>query len=345
MNIVHVIFSFDIGGSQAMLVDIANEQSKKGNVSLIIVNNVYSNELLNKLNSDVKVFLIRREPSSKNIINFIRTNILLYKLKPDVIHCHNFDLAPLLIPFKRKLYLTVHAIGINTKYHKIYRKVFAISDTVKNDIISRSDVTPELIYNGIRIDNVKQRNDFKLSGTFKIVCVSRLEHEKKGQDVLIKAIHLLKSKFNIDCQLDLIGIGNSLKYLQELSRELKIENQVNFLGLKDRTYIYNNLCNYHLFVQPSRYEGFGLTVVEAMAAKIPVLVSNIDGPIEIIKNGDFGYSFESENPDDLADEIANIYYSYGNQIMINRINLAFNYAKENFDVAKTADEYINSYKY
>ena len=77
-------------------------------------------------------------------------------------------------------------------------------------------------------------------------------------------------------------------------QNLHLENEVVFEGLKDQSWVYQNLCNYDLFIQPSRYEGFGLTVAEAIAAKVPVLVSNIEGPLEIIDGGRLGMSFENK---------------------------------------------------
>lgn len=69
---------------------------------------------------------------------------------------------------------------------------------------------------------------------------------------------------------------------------MHLEDHVIFEGLKEQAWIYENLCRYDLFIQPSRYEGFGLTVAEAISAKVPVLVSNIEGPLEIIDGGRLG---------------------------------------------------------
>lgn len=129
-------------------------------------------------------------------------------------------------------------------------------------------------------------------------------HEKKGQHILIKAVNkLIKQGYN-QIRLDIIGDGDSHKYLKTLVKELDITEYVRFLGSKNQSYIYEHLCDYDLFVQPSIYEGFGLTVTEAMAAKVPVLVSENQGPIEIIDYGRLGYSFKNQDIDDCAAKIA-----------------------------------------
>ena len=82
-----------------------------------------------------------------------------------------------------------------------------------------------------------------------------------------------------------IGEGDSRTFLEKMSADLNVADRVDFLGLKDRDYIYQHLCDYDLMCHPSRFEGFGLTVAEGMVAKLPVLVATGDGPYEIIGQG------------------------------------------------------------
>ncbi|MBK9737018.1 MAG: glycosyltransferase family 4 protein [Saprospiraceae bacterium] len=150
----------------------------------------------------------------------------------------------------------------------------------------------------VKVDDILLKNNNN-STTFKIVQVGRLEHEIKGQHILINALNILINKYSVrNIHLDFIGEGSSLKYLMKLTDKLSVTKYVSFLGLCDREYIYTHLRDYNVLVQPSLFEGFGLTVVEALAAGIEVLVSDVDGPLEIIEKTGYGYIFKSGNAED-----------------------------------------------
>lgn len=127
----------------------------------------------------------------------------------------------------------------------------------------------------------------------------------------------------------------------KLTHELNLENHVIFEGLKEQAWIYENLCRYDLFIQPSRYEGFGLTVAEAISAKVPVLVSNIEGPLEIIDGGRLGMTFENENVEDCANKILEFVKQGRNETIIEQ---AYQYVCEHYDVSVTAQKYLNVYR-
>uniref|UniRef100_UPI00259552E4 glycosyltransferase n=1 Tax=uncultured Fibrobacter sp. TaxID=261512 RepID=UPI00259552E4 len=104
---------------------------------------------------------------------------------------------------------------------------------------------------------------------------------------------------------------------------------------------------FDLFIQPSRYEGFGLTVAEAMVAKVPVLSSNIEGPVEImsvVKDGAkqlLGYTFESENPEDLARQIAAFVQQGRHE---ENIEFGRQHVMRNYSIEKTALQYLDEYR-
>ena len=317
MKIVHMIMAFETGGSETMLVDILNLQVEKFEVSLIIVNNLYSNKLLAKIDARVKIFLLNRKPSSLNVFNILRLNYWSLRLNADVIHFHNPAILSALLTGKKTV-LTLHDVltrslkkdpNFMEKLEK-FNYVCAISDCVKYDILSNGFSRPEdviVVDNGISVDHIRNDKAHKKYEGFKIIQVSRLEHDKKGQHILLRAVSELVNNHGVEnISVDFVGSGDSRKYLEKLAKDLQLEEHVNFLGLRDRDYIYSTLSDYDLFVQPSLFEGFGLTVAEAMAAKTPVLVSNIDGPMEIIDKGRYGYFFEVGNYRDCANQIIQI---------------------------------------
>lgn len=342
MKIVHVIFSFCNGGAENMLVDIMNKQVKKEQVTLIVINNLINKELIDRIDNKVKVIPIGRKENSRNPLPILKLNCLLIKHKPDVIHCHNESIIRIIL-FKNKSVFTAHSMRLSTRNLKYYKKVLAISHAVKTDIEGRSTIKAILVYNGIDTNCIKQKSNYNID-TFRIVQIGRLDHTIKGQNVLLEALNLLVHVHGINnINVDFIGVGKCLEFLQNLARSYQIENYVNFLGIKDRSYIYEHLRDYDLLLQPSFYEGFGLTIVEAMIAKVPVLSSNIDGPAEIIENGSYGFLFRVGNSEDCARSIFDIISTYGSNEIKEKINAAYTRACKLFNIDVMVDTLRDTY--
>jgi glycosyltransferase involved in cell wall biosynthesis len=239
--------------------------------------------------------------------------------------------------------LTLHGLDVPVKYIGRYKKLFAISNSVKDDIISRANINSIVVYNGISTSLIDIKQKYIFKSKFKIVCVGRLDHKIKGQHLAIQAIYFLSKKGVNNIQLDLIGTGCSEEYLKKLTAEYGLSEKVTFLGLKDRDYIYGQLKVYDLLIQPSLFEGFGLTLAESMAAKIPFLVSNIQGPMEVIDNGKNGYCFEVGNVKSLVEKIELIIANYYSEDMYQMIESAHIRVKTCFDIKETAKKYIDEY--
>ena len=301
---------------------------------------------MQNLNNKIKIHFLNRRPKSINPIKLIQFNINIFRIQPDILHFHDHNGIRLILKKgKAKTFLTIHGLKNPKKYFSRYDKLISISKAVKNDLIAKGPHNSTLIYNGVDFSKIAIKETFSPFNVFKIVEVGRLNHEIKGQDILLKALHfLLTSKGIKNFSLDFIGEGPSLKYLQELTQTLKLENFVNFKGLKTRKEIYQMLSNYHLLIQPSRTEGFGLTIVEAMAAKIPVIVSNIEGPIEIIENGEYGTCFIAGNHISCANAIENVINNFYVSDYLGYLNKTYKYASTHFSVQQTSREYLKCYK-
>lgn len=336
MNIAHIVWGLGIGGVESMLVDIANYQAQLHTVSIIVINDNIDPSLSSKLDSRIKLYPCKRKVGSKNPLPIIRLNLDLFQIKPDVIHVHMEGIVKL-VRIKRKATIvrTIHNITSTPNEYPKFDKLFAISKAVQKRTKNQG-FESEVIYNGIHFDQIK--NDSHTQSThLRIVNVGRLENDK-GQKILIEAAKILK-EHGIDFSIDFIGNGKNKSELKELTNKYHIESNINFLGFQSRTYVYENLCHYDLYVQPSIFEGFGLTIAEAIAAKVPVITSDLEGPIEVIDGGHYGIPFQCGNASDLANKIIQF---YNNTISIDT-DTAWRYAHENFNIEATAQKYLDEY--
>ena len=344
MKILHIVFSFRTGGIETMLVNIANEQaSLNQKVYIIVINDNVDTTLADSLSSNVRFICLGKKLGSKNPFYVAKLNFILKKIDPDIVHLHDPGIYKyiLLNYYRRKSCVTAHDVCVFPFCNslKSIKHIFAISNVVKKDIMQKIHLDSTVVLNGIKIDSFKCLKN-KPSSLFKMVVISRLLHEKKGQDILIKALKIVYDKGFENFSLDIIGEGPSKSFLEKLVLDNGLDSKITFLGNKSQDYIFAHLCEYDLSVQPSRYEGFGLTVVEAMAAKVPVLVSANEGPLEIIDNGKYGFYFKNGDVEDCAKMIIKI---LSNGIDEKLVDEAYNRADTFYNVKNTARVYLENY--
>ncbi|MET3665127.1 glycosyltransferase [Caulobacter sp. 1776] len=136
----------------------------------------------------------------------------------------------------------------------------------------------------------------------KIVAAGRL-HTKKGFDVLIRAVGKLRA-WDYDVTCEIAGEGDERDDLEALIAELDLDPCVKLVGWTDD--VAGFLATGDLFAFPSHQEGFPLTLLEAMAVGLPVVASEIDGPIEILKEGVTGRLVPDDDPDRLGEALGEL---------------------------------------
>ena len=346
MNILHTVFSFNNGGIENLLVDIINNWDESNKIILCVINDDYNEELLRKVvkRKNIKVILLNRKKGTRSMVFLYKYIKIIYKERITIIHCHSIQslrvglISKMLKP-TLKIYYTVHDTKIYKKLSKIniilqnifVEKVIAISKAVRNDIESRNSKNDiEVIYNAIDLKKFKKKRENKNYGRINIGCIARIIPEKKGQDILLKAIRIVKDKYpNVMCLFagePPKGKEYILGQLENQAIELGVAENVRFEGnIND---IPNFLNKLDIFVLPSRYEGFGIVLLEAMASNIPVIASNLEGPQEIIKENKYGELFEVENYKELAELIINKIENND----IDKINNSYDYVKEKFSI-------------
>ncbi len=151
--------------------------------------------------------------------------------------------------------------------------VIAVSRAVA-DRVQHPNV--RVVYSGVELSDLRQRRDGLIVGTAgRLVAL-------KGTATLLHAAALLKSDFP-RLRIEIAGEGSERETLERLAGGLGIGNQVQFLGWQTR--IEDLLGRWDVFALPSLAEGLGLACLEAMAAGLPVIASQVGGVSEAVKDG------------------------------------------------------------
>lgn len=126
----------------------------------------------------------------------------------------------------------------------------------------------------------------------------------KGLDIAIKALGLLPEQ-HADAQLVVAGESSTehQRVISRLVRELGLEKRVNFLGHVARKDLPSVLHQSDLLIFPSRNEAFGVAVLEALAAGVPVVASNVGGIPEILGNASYSRLVDPCSPLDFANAV------------------------------------------
>ncbi len=338
-KIAHIVWGLETGGIETMLIGMVNEQIKSAHISIIVINDMVNPSLVAKINPAVDVIYLSRRVGSKNPLPIIKLNYTLLSLHPTTIHCHSYSIVNYLLPTLRKrAILTIHTTlkrGLTKKVLTKYRCVCSISRSVHKMLIDNFGIESKIIYNGIDFSAINSRTTFDSPSVVQFIQTGRLIAEK-GHKTALRALAQISTPWH----LDIIGSGQILEELEEEVRELNISDNVSFLGKKSQSYIFCHLKDYNILLQPSTAEGFGLSVAEAMAAKISVIVSNTDGLTEVVGDGKYGHIFKSNSSDELASTIKRIICNPDSE---QRLNKAYDFAYNNFNIIATAQAYLNLY--
>jgi glycosyltransferase involved in cell wall biosynthesis len=124
-----------------------------------------------------------------------------------------------------------------------------------------------------------------IGGTYKLACLGRLFVLDKGQDIILRIMSKPKWK-DRPFVISFIGKGVDEQGLKDMAALLQVKN-VEFLGQIDD--IEQMWREYHALILPSRSEGLPLSMVEAMAAGRPVIISNAGGNTELVEEGVTGF--------------------------------------------------------
>ncbi|MBW2977905.1 glycosyltransferase [Candidatus Woesearchaeota archaeon] len=275
-------------------------------------------------NKSSKVHLIKPTPSKLlNMLEFYKIIKLIpyfKKNKFDIVHafCVDGNFAGTIAAKVAKIPIIINShvsmIGSykeNSRlYHKLYgyilrnlvTKHIAVSKTVKKDYILNKKIKSskfEVIYNGTDIFKFRKRN--KKTKNLEIGMVANLTN-KKDHPTFIKSIKLVAKKYPSISVL-IIGKGELKDKLVKLTKELGLQKNIKFLGIRSDVPQILNKLDIGILLTQKEGEGMSNTLLEYMASGLPVVASKVPGNDEVVVYNKTGFLVEPYNPKKTADKI------------------------------------------
>ena len=272
----------------------------------------------------------------------------------EIVHAHaarDYHLAALAVRLAScgRLVLTRHALfplrGINRHLMRGAGRVIAVSEAVaesvrRSGVIESSKIS--VVYNGIDVDRF---TSITRDGEFPVL-VGTVGHLApiKGQDVFVRAAALISARRK-DVQFVVIGEDKSpqmqhRRSLETLVAELGLNGSIALPGWTDD--IPAMLSSLTLFVSAARAEPFGLSIVEAMAAGLPVVATASEGALEIIEDGVTGTLVPIDDPEALAEAINDLLDDPAERSRLGRNAMLA--ARQHFSLARMATDTERIYR-
>ena len=310
-TIIHIIYNLGRGGAETMLVQVLKELKEYRNIVIILFN---ENHFKEELECEKLICL-----HLKSILSFPMAVFTLKKIikkeKPDLVHSHLIwptMMARLATPKNIPLITTIHtSVATSLDYKRWYIRFLdkATYRFRKSIILVVSKVAYQEYFSILKLKSYQSHvlptfvnvERFKNASSglhhpgpvFKVVAVGALSAQKNFS-FLLNAFAILSDK---NIELHIYGKGDRQELLQnqieETGANVVLKGQVGSIE--------EILPQYDLYVMSSLFEGFSLSVLEAMAMRIPLLLSNIASFKEQCEDG--ALYFDLDKPSDFAEKL------------------------------------------
>jgi glycosyltransferase involved in cell wall biosynthesis len=206
-------------------------------------------------------------------------------------------------PLKKRLEKKVKGI-LFSRYIDLFVGVsnYTVDEILKdfgNHLKSKSII----IYNGVLIEDIKARTNRNYSKPSFIV-VSHLRESKGIQD-LLDAVAMLPKAIKNEIQIAVYGDGPYKEVLEQKTIDKQVEYNFKFMGSKPN--LNEIFCQYDYMIQPTHMECFSLSILESLAANVPVITTNVGGNKEVISSGENGYFYQVKESLSLSEILKNVY--------------------------------------
>lgn len=299
MKIIHVVYSLEMGGAEILVAQLCRLQREHGHdVSVIAYSNLGT--LGEQLQAEgIPVIVLGEAPLPKTFVRFLGE---FRRLRPDIVHCHNP--APTLqaaIPARlagaRSVLSTRHSL-VAPPYEKGAEILFNFVARFCDWVVGICDATCEnlrhtpgalrsrlvRIYNGVDPVIPVAAADQPVKSGLTLLFVGRLA-PIKDLPTLIRAVAVAVPRIP-DLHLWVVGHGAERPQLDLLVAQLGMEDHITFWG--ERLDVAGFFTAADIYCMSSTSEGLPMSLLQAMSAGLPSIVTNVGGMAEVVRNADAG---------------------------------------------------------
>ena len=326
MRIVHLVENLNLGGAERVVVDLVSEQVRRGDQCSVIC--LFERGALAKELEQIGVMVHALDkPSGPSPATALQLRRLLRESRAQVLHTHNamahYYGVFSSVGLRLRRVNTRHGMGTllgNRRQQWLYRLAMAITDKacfvcaaaqqrfIQDGLVSAAKAVT--VYNGIDTARYRQggkpgslRTLLGVGGDTRIlVSVGRLNPAKNHPLLISAFIRLAES--NPDLHLAIIGDGAGMGLLQELRQCSAMADRIHRPGA--RSDVPALLADATAFVLSSQTEGFSLSLLEAGAAGVPIVATDVGGNGEIIADQVRGRLVVADDADALAAAIRDL---------------------------------------
>ncbi|MCS7273701.1 MAG: glycosyltransferase [Fimbriimonadales bacterium] len=365
--VFQIINSLSVGGAERVVVDLLRYMDRERYQPICICTSYPHNTHYEVIVSRLGVPLYYLHVSSKplNWVHNKALDELMRRYRPTVVHTHQGAIRhalPLAVKHRTPVRLhTLHSlaeyemVGGTNKLVRILAFRYRIGSFIPVAIAQEVARTIEAVYgyknppvipNGISVEeytpNLSQRLRFRQEYGIQpdavvVVHVGRFAGSK-NHSLLLQAFARLRCKQPV--YLWLVGGGELLESMQQLARELGVAERVRFWGVRSDVPALLNAAD--IFTLPSRYEGNPLSVMEAMAAGLPVVATAVGGVPELVEEGVSGFLTPNEDVEALTAALQRLVDNA--ELRRQMGEAALRRARERFDVRHTVRAYEALYE-
>ena len=373
LKILYCVQCLGKGGAERLILDICNHLNTRSDVDYLLVSfsqlNEYTtlSQAVNLKYCDAQISL---SMFKRNKINIQSWQHIISDFKPDIIHsnvyfcelltreitlpnvkyfthCHNN--MPEFASFGMKTLFSKNLLTkwyekkrIEKRYKQCNNKFIAISkdtfDYYKKNLATSLRNNIYLLPNAINYNRFKSDTIKEITGTLNLIMIGHMA-DYKNQIFLIDVLEYLKNR-NIDAKLTLLGDWRDLgAKILEKAKQKGLSDCLEMPGIVENVESY--LSKQHIYVHSAYYEPFGLVLLEAMAAGLPVVCLDGGGNRDIIEDGKNGFMIMHENPVEFAEKIIEL--ATNKNVYKSMSFYAQEYAKK-YDIKEYVDSLLELYR-